>query len=555
MLTWNGVPATPGITSQDAQPSQNGTTYVTKSGVDRFAKRAFDVVVAGLGMIVALPLFAAIAVLIKIDSRGPVFFRQTRVGRRRRLFKMWKFRKMYDDLPSQGPSLTLRYDFRMTRVGRILERTKLDELPQLINVLTGDMSVIGPRPEVPKFVEHYAERWNDVLSVKPGIFGANQLRNRNESELYPAGITDVESFYVSHILPDKLTIDAEYARRAGFVEDVWLLARCLVVATFGSVTWRTVKSMRQQFLNFVALSTTGALSMGAAYVLAAQPAKLENVVPLMLLAAVVKPLFLLILRIPKSLAVSVGAEDLLRLVQCAFGSAAVMVLGLYVFGHGRVHGLTLALDTAFFLSGLVIYKLLLYALHVTFQVQATRAPLRRAIVASVVFAPVSLAVVLAARHGVGAAGGWHPALLLLPLAIRPMLIALALFPARRPQRLVDWWTIQIPLGWTSVTGSALMAMAAIAFGVRTLTLGDLLLDALVFHVAVTAAVLLLRRRSPQESDGAAADGRERIVIAGSGVELAAYVSALVALPEDRFEVLGIVTPCDHARTQIGRAHV
>lgn len=551
MLTDNGVPVAAGTSPRTAHVTLEGERYLRKNAFGLFAKRAFDIVVAGMGMIVALPLFAAIAILIKIDSKGPVFFRQTRVGRHRRNFKMWKFRKMYDDLPTQGPSLTLRYDFRMTRVGRILERTKLDELPQLLNVLQGHMSVIGPRPEVPKFVAHYAERWNGVLSVKPGIFGPNQLKNRNESELYPPGIADVEGFYINRILPDKLDVDAEYASRAGLVEDLSLLVRCLIVATFGSVTKRTLRSMRGQALNFVAFAAIGAVSMGAAYLLAARPASTTNALGLILIAAFVKPAFLIALRIPKSLAISVTTEDLLRLVQCALGTAAALVLGMYFFGRGSIHGLTLALDTAFFLSGLVIYKLLLYSLHVTFKVQPARALMRRMIVASVWLAPLTLAAVLALRHGLGSAVTWTP-MLLLPLVIRPMLVAFTLFPARRVTRLRDRLALQIPLLWSSVTGSALMAIAAIALGTRTLTLADLVFDALLFHVALMAVMLGERGRVLAEAEND--PGPERIVIAGGGVELAAYVSALVALPEDRFEVLGIVTPCDHSRTRTIGGH-
>ena len=466
---------------------------------------------------------------------------------------MWKFRKMFDDLPSQGPSLTLRYDFRMTRVGRFLERTKLDELPQLINLLQGDMSAIGPRPEVPKFVAHYPEEWGDVLSVKPGIFGANQLRNRNESELYPPGIEDVEGFYVSHILPDKLKIDADYARRAGWAQDLSLLVRCLFVATFGSVTGRTLQTMREQVLNFVALSTIGTVSMAAAFLLAAQPKQPLIALPVVLLAAVVKPVFLLALRVPKSLTVSVTAVDLLRLVQCAFRSATVIAIGMMIFSR-QIHGLTLVLDTALFLSGLVLYKLALYAIHVTFAVQPTRILMRRMIVASLVLAPLSLGSLLAIRHGIGAGSGWHPAMLALALLIRPMLLALSLFPVRRGPRLIHPLALQSPMFWTSVTGSVLLAMASIAFGMRTIPLVDLLLDALIFHAVLTAFVFHQRAQLDRAPKLPASEERERIVIVGSGVELAAYVSALVALPEDRFEVLGIVTPGGQYRTRTIGGH-
>jgi lipopolysaccharide/colanic/teichoic acid biosynthesis glycosyltransferase len=207
--------------------------YLRKTTLWLLSKRVFDIVVATLGLVIASPLFLVIALAIKRDSLGPVFFRQLRVGRKRRPFAMWKFRKMPDDLPEQGPMLTARNDQRLTRVGYWLERTKLDELPQLMNVLSGDMSVVGPRPEVPKFVDRaLSQLWDEALSVKPGIFGPNQIRLRNEADLYPPGC-DMEAFYLEQILPGKLEVDAHYARHAHPIGDVWLLIRGVLASAFG----------------------------------------------------------------------------------------------------------------------------------------------------------------------------------------------------------------------------------------------------------------------------------------------------------------------------------
>ena len=208
--------------------------YLQRGMLWHMAKRVFDVVVAGLGLVAAAPLFLAIAIAIKRDSPGPVFFGQVRIGRKRRLFAMWKFRKMPHDLPEQGPMLTARNDHRLTRVGHWLERTKLDELPQLLNVLASEMSIVGPRPEVPKFVDRATpDLWDLALSVKPGIFGPNQVRYRNEADLYPKDCTDLEAFYLRHILPAKLEVDARYARRSNLFGDVWLLVRGVLATTFG----------------------------------------------------------------------------------------------------------------------------------------------------------------------------------------------------------------------------------------------------------------------------------------------------------------------------------
>jgi len=217
--------------------------YLRRGMLRLTSKRLLDVAVAGLGLLVAVPLFVAIAIAIKRDSPGPVFFRQVRVGRKRRPFGMWKFRKMPHDLPEQGPMLTARNDTRLTRVGYWLERTKLDELPQLLNVLVGEMSVVGPRPEVPKFVDRATpELWDQVLSVKPGIFGPNQIRYRNEADLYPQDCADVEAFYLHHILPAKLAVDARYAHHAWWLGDIWLLIRGVLASAFGVAPERSAKS-------------------------------------------------------------------------------------------------------------------------------------------------------------------------------------------------------------------------------------------------------------------------------------------------------------------------
>ena len=146
------------------------------------AKRVFDLLGAGLGLLLLSPLMLAIALAIKLDSRGPVFFRQQRVGRHGMLFRIHKFRSMVADAPQRGPALTVGDDPRITRVGRWLRRTRLDELPQLIDVLAGHMSLVGPRPEVPQYVAQYPAALRErALSVRPGITDPSSLLYLDES--------------------------------------------------------------------------------------------------------------------------------------------------------------------------------------------------------------------------------------------------------------------------------------------------------------------------------------------------------------------------------------
>jgi lipopolysaccharide/colanic/teichoic acid biosynthesis glycosyltransferase len=191
------------------------------------AKRAFDLAVAALGLLLTAPLLASIAVAIKCDSAGPVLFRQDRVGRGGRIFRIHKFRTMVVDASTRGTSLTVGDDARITRVGRFLRRSKLDELPQLLDVLAGAMSLVGPRPELPQYVALYPAALRDkVLRVRPGITDPVSLTFVDESALL-ARAPDPEREYVEVILPRKLTAAAEYAEHATLVTDLKIITRTL----------------------------------------------------------------------------------------------------------------------------------------------------------------------------------------------------------------------------------------------------------------------------------------------------------------------------------------
>jgi lipopolysaccharide/colanic/teichoic acid biosynthesis glycosyltransferase len=191
------------------------------------AKRAFDLLAAGLGLLLLAPLMLAIAVAVKLDSRGPVLFRQVRVGRHGVLFRIRKFRTMVADAPQLGPALTVGDDARITRIGRWLRRTRLDELPQLVDVLAGHMSLVGPRPELPQYVALYPPGLRErALAVRPGITDPSSLLFLDESAQL-ARAADPEREYVDVILPRKLQCAADYAAQAGLRSDVGVLLRTL----------------------------------------------------------------------------------------------------------------------------------------------------------------------------------------------------------------------------------------------------------------------------------------------------------------------------------------
>lgn len=192
-------------------------------------KRIFDLVLAALALVVLSPLLVTIACWVKLDSPGPIFFRQERVGRFGRPFRIHKFRTMVADAPGRGLQITVGADPRITRAGLFLRRTKLDELPQLLDVLAGHMGLVGPRPEVPRYVALYpAALRARVLAVRPGITDPVSIDLADEAEVL-ARSADPERTYVEELMPLKLERAAAYAERATLWTDLRLIARTLRV--------------------------------------------------------------------------------------------------------------------------------------------------------------------------------------------------------------------------------------------------------------------------------------------------------------------------------------
>lgn len=185
-------------------------------------KRIFDIVASGIGLIILSPLFVVLAVWIKTDSKGPVFYRQIRVGKDNKDFRLFKFRSMRPDSDKLGLITVGGHDPRVTRSGYYIRKYKLDELPQLINVFKGDMSFVGPRPEVRKYVDLYTADQLRVLSVRPGITSLASIRYKNENEIL-ASANDPDKTYVEQVLIDKLNIDLQYIDNASFWGDLKLI--------------------------------------------------------------------------------------------------------------------------------------------------------------------------------------------------------------------------------------------------------------------------------------------------------------------------------------------
>lgn len=206
-------------------------------------KRAFELVAAGLGLVLLAPLLLVVAILIWWEDGGPVFFRQVRVGRYGVPFTMCKFRTMAVGAPARG-DLTVAGDPRITRIGRFLRAHKIDELPQLLNVLRGEMALVGPRPEVARYVAHYRPEERRVLQLKPGITDPASLHYRGEAALL-ARYADPQEFYVRELIHEKIKLNLAYAERVSLRTDVMVILRTLIEllpspCRVPSLGWRNV---------------------------------------------------------------------------------------------------------------------------------------------------------------------------------------------------------------------------------------------------------------------------------------------------------------------------
>ena len=196
------------------------------------AKRAMDIVLSACALAILWPLLLLIALAIWIDDPGPVFYRQVRVGRNGKTFRIFKFRSMVMDADKKGLAITVGRDSRITRVGAVLRKTKLDELAQLLNVLFGQMSFVGPRPEVPKYVELYTPYQRQVLLVRPGITDYASIAYRNENDLL-AGAPNPEAMYIEQIMPDKIELNMKYLREISPLADIRLIFKTIIAVAKG----------------------------------------------------------------------------------------------------------------------------------------------------------------------------------------------------------------------------------------------------------------------------------------------------------------------------------
>jgi len=189
-------------------------------------KRTFDIIFSFLGLLFLSPFILIISLIVLAGSKGPAFFIQSRVGRNNKDFGLYKFRTMKTDSDRSGLLTVGNRDPRITKAGYYLRKYKLDEIPQLLNVLTGDMSFVGPRPEVRKYVDMYSVEQKNILNVRPGITDLASIKYRNENELL-AGADDPEKYYINEIMPDKIRINLEYISDRSILKDIKIILKTL----------------------------------------------------------------------------------------------------------------------------------------------------------------------------------------------------------------------------------------------------------------------------------------------------------------------------------------
>ena len=194
---------------------------------NQIVKRIFDFLVSLIGIIILSPIFVIVSIAIKLDSRGEVLFLQKRVGRYGKEFNIYRFRTMVTNAEKIGKQITVGKDSRITRVGAFLRKFKIDELPQLFNVLKGDMSLVGPRPEVPKYVALYNEEQRHVLDVRPGITDMASLRYKDENDIL-GNVDNPEEYYINIIMRDKLNLNLEYIEKSNLFFDIYLIIKTII---------------------------------------------------------------------------------------------------------------------------------------------------------------------------------------------------------------------------------------------------------------------------------------------------------------------------------------
>jgi|UniRef100_A0A7V6A0T0 lipopolysaccharide/colanic/teichoic acid biosynthesis glycosyltransferase len=344
--------------------------------------RGLDIIVSLLGLLILLLMLPAIAILIKLDSPGPVFYAGHRVGKDGKLFRMFKFRTMYGTSKPFGASVSPQGDPRVTPVGLWLRRLKLNEFPQFYNILRGDMTLVGPRPETPDMAEKYPPEAKRIFSVKPGLVGPTQILGRNEAERYPRGVDPVR-FYLEEILPRKLPVDLEYIETRSFLTDLKYLLLGFWVTITGAISRQHLTDNLTQILMLIADTLCCLASFTLAHFIRFDgfpPGEITRtfwyILPLTVLTRI--PL-IFYMGGYQTLIRYFGLNDLKRVFQAVFLGSLLLVLcsyfaGVLFLGYGRGVFVVDWLSLTVMLLG---YRIMLKTLHQFFMKEKIQGQLER----------------------------------------------------------------------------------------------------------------------------------------------------------------------------------
>lgn len=513
--------------------------------------------IALIALILLSPLFLLIMLAIVIDSPGWPFFSQRRVGKDGIYFWMLKFRKMYNFVPKDGKGITTKHDVRLTRMGRYLERFKLDELPQIINVLLGHMALIGPRPEIPRFTVYYPEKWKKVLSIRPGLVGYSQITTPHEMELYPRDCLDHEKYYVESILPDKLDNEIKYVKKKSCLFDI-----SIIFGVFWALLTKTIN--RNWILvhlshAFILIGDTilSCSSLFLAYILVFQMGVPENtynsLYDIILYALIIRPAVFFLFGLQKyPISSTITVNYLLAIVKASFYSTMALIMVL-MFSHSRDLVLSAHIVDAFLLPFLLTSARVAYIyIHDSLLAAGSHQSIGKAF---------THFLILCIHGALGFFSFWlahiihHQELNIYNLLPRIGLISLMVVGIRTflafflwPPKAKTWrsfigrdvvQTIHI-----SLIGTGLILLAYLATQSTDYSRFSLILDTIIYSVLSSILILFWCHSQITKS---AESKTKRVFILGVGIESELLLSTLHRIGSDTWEILGIVTDIEWKR--------
>ncbi len=519
--------------------------------------RFLEFLIALVAFILLIPLFVVLSVAIVLDSRGWPFFFQKRIGKDGKPFWMIKFRKMYSYVPPDGKGITSTHDVRLTRMGRILERFKLDELPQIINVLLGQMALVGPRPEIERFTKYYPEKWEKVFSIHPGVIGYSQIKVPHEGDLYPKDCLNHEAFYVENILPAKLENEIEYLGKKSTWLDLSILLKVSFSLLTRTITLRWLMVHLSSLFVFLVDTVLSCLSLLVSFALVFQLG-IPNTFYLLMYDVIfysllIRPFFFILYGLPRfPISSSITTRYILAILKPCLYSSLLLVMVLMIV-EKRDLVLSAHLVDAFLLPSLLLLVRLFYiSLHDSLIVTNSFQSLVR------VFSHVMIFLL---SGFFGFLSFWLSHMIRMQelnmnnLIPRIGSISLCVFVIRTvlaimawPPRSRSWLSFfkrEIPrILQASLIGTGLILITYLIFQNHNYSRFSLIFDMFLYASFMTMVSMIwcmpLIKMSHQHQS-------RRTIIIGIGVETELFLSTIDRLNDDHLDIVGIVTEIDWKR--------